>query len=52
MRLIPRKVEIARQEDTHFLVQKGLADGERLVTTLPEYPQADMVVKTADTEVR
>ncbi len=49
-RLEPRSVQIIREEGVHFLVNSGLEDGERLVLTLPEYPQKGMEVKIAEGE--
>ncbi|WP_340678944.1 efflux RND transporter periplasmic adaptor subunit [Paraglaciecola sp.] len=45
-KLEPRKVNIIREEGEYFLIGEGLADDEKIVVTLPEYPQKGMEVKT------
>ena len=47
--LEPRKVEIAREEGEFFLVSGGINSDDKLVMTVPEYPQKGMQVKIADT---
>ncbi len=46
--LEPRKVKVVREEDAFFLIGEGLNDGDRLVLTVPEYPQKGMSVKLAE----
>jgi len=46
--LNPRTVEVLREEGEYFLIGSGLQENERMVLTLPEYPQAGMEVKVAD----
>lgn len=45
--LEPRKVTVIREEGTYFYVSTGLSDNEKIVTTVPEYPQKGMTVKVA-----
>lgn len=40
-------VEVAREDDTYFLVSAGLINDDRIVLTLPEYPQNGLKVKLA-----
>ncbi|GGO65060.1 efflux RND transporter periplasmic adaptor subunit [Bowmanella pacifica] len=42
-----RTVKVLREEAAFFLVENGLNAGERVVMTLPEYPQDGMKVKIA-----
>ena len=44
-KLIPRKVDVVREEGAFFLIRSGLQENDQLVMTLPEYPQEGMVVK-------
>lgn len=44
----PQRVEIMREEGAYFLISEGLKDQDKLVTTLPEYPQKGMKVKIAE----
>jgi RND family efflux transporter MFP subunit len=44
----PQRVEILREEGAYFLISKGLQNQDKLVTTLPEYPQKGMKVKIAE----
>ena len=44
----PQRVEILREEDAYFLISEGLQNQDKLVTTLPEYPQKGMKVKIAE----
>ncbi|NOU51225.1 efflux RND transporter periplasmic adaptor subunit [Pseudoalteromonas sp. JBTF-M23] len=46
-KLEPRKVQVIREEGEFFFVNVGLNDNERIVTTVPEYPQKGMAVKVA-----
>lgn len=43
----PQRVVILREEGAYFLISEGLKDQDKLVTTLPEYPQKGMKVKIA-----
>jgi hypothetical protein len=40
-------VTVIREEGTYFYVSTGLSDNEKIVTTVPEYPQKGMTVKVA-----
>ena len=42
--LIPKDIKVIREEPGYYFVSEGLAEGDRLVTTLPEYPQEGMAV--------
>lgn len=44
-KLIPKKVDVIREEGAFFLIRSGLEEGDEVVMTLPEYPQEGMVVK-------
>lgn len=44
----PQRVEILREEGAYFLISEGLKNQDKLVTTLPEYPQKGMKVKIAE----
>ena len=43
----PQRVEILREEGAYFLISEGLQNQDKLVITLPEYPQKGMKVKIA-----
>ncbi|MCK8104343.1 efflux RND transporter periplasmic adaptor subunit [Pseudoalteromonas sp. 2CM36K] len=45
--LEPRKVKVIREEGEYFYISDGLQVNDKLVTTLPEYPQKGMTVKIA-----
>lgn len=45
--LEPRKVTVIREEGEYFYVSSGLNADDKLVVTLPEYPQKGMEVKIA-----
>lgn len=45
--LEPRKVKVIREEGEYFYISDGLQINDKLVTTLPEYPQKGMAVKIA-----
>jgi len=45
--LEPRKVKVIREEGEYFYISDGLQVNDKLVTTLPEYPQKGMAVKIA-----
>ncbi|WP_317929454.1 efflux RND transporter periplasmic adaptor subunit [Halioxenophilus sp. WMMB6] len=47
--LEPRQVEVIREEGGYFLIRSGLENSDRIVTTLPEYPQPGMAVKVVKT---
>lgn len=46
-KLEPRKVTIIREEGEYFLIGDGITNDEKIVVTLPEYPQKGMEVKLA-----
>ncbi|TAA47054.1 efflux RND transporter periplasmic adaptor subunit [Corallincola spongiicola] len=50
-KLQPVQVDVLREEGETFLVSAGLKDGDKLVLTLPEYPQKGMEVKLSETAV-
>ncbi|RCU51551.1 efflux RND transporter periplasmic adaptor subunit [Corallincola holothuriorum] len=50
-KLQPVQVDVLREEGETFLVSAGLNDGDKLVLTLPEYPQKGMEVKLSETAV-
>ncbi|MBZ2192478.1 efflux RND transporter periplasmic adaptor subunit [Pseudoalteromonas arctica] len=45
--LEPRKVTVIREEGEYFYISSGLNADDKLVITLPEYPQKGMQVKIA-----
>ena len=45
-----RPVDIVREEPGFYYIRGGLSEGDRLVTTLPEYPQNGMPVKVEGEE--
>ena len=45
--LEPRKVTVIREEGEYFYISSGLKADDKLVVTLPEYPQKGMEVKIA-----
>ena len=47
-KLEPRTVAVLREEGEFYLVRDGLNNNDRIVTTLPEYPQKGMAVKLSD----
>ncbi len=49
-RLEPRNVRVVREEGEFFLIRGDLMDDDKVVTTLPEYPQNGMAVKLAVTD--
>ena len=49
-RLESRQVTILREEGEYFLISAGLSDNDKLVMTVPEYPQKGLQVKTAAQE--
>ena len=44
-KLLSKDVEVVREEGTYFLISKGISEQDRVVMTLPEYPQNGMGVK-------
>lgn len=46
-----RQVEIIREEGAYFLISQGLQQDDKLVKTVPEYPQSGMDVKLAQTKL-
>ena len=46
-KLQAKEVNVLRTEGAYFLIDQGLTNDEKLVLTLPEYPQAGMEVKLA-----
>lgn len=46
-KLQPRKVEVMREEGAYLLISDGLSDQDKIVITVPEYPQKGMEVKLA-----
>ncbi|USD66902.1 efflux RND transporter periplasmic adaptor subunit [Vibrio sp. SCSIO 43136] len=42
------KVVVAREEDRFFYISSGLTVGDKVVTTLPEYPQEGMKVEVLE----
>lgn len=49
-KMVPRQVEILRESEEFFLIGSGLNENDRLVMTLPEYPQEGMAVKISQDE--
>lgn len=49
-KLEPRTVAVLREEGEFYLVRDGLQNNDRIVTTLPEYPQKGMEVKLSNSE--
>lgn len=47
-KLEPRRVKVVREEGEYFLISDGLSDQDKLITTLPEFPQRGMAVKVSD----
>ena len=46
----PQRVEILREEGAYFLIKEGVNNQDKLIITLPEYPQKGMKVKIAEPE--
>ncbi|MDO6695457.1 efflux RND transporter periplasmic adaptor subunit [Aliiglaciecola sp. 3_MG-2023] len=44
-KLQPKPVDIIREEGAHFIIKRGLNEQDRVVTTVPEYPQKNMEVR-------
>lgn len=49
-KLRTQEVEVLREEGKQFLISGGLSEGQRVVTTLPEYPQIGAEVRLSDDE--
>lgn len=49
-KLVPKPVEIIREEGAHFIVSSGISENDKVVVTVPEYPQRGMEVRLS-TEV-
>lgn len=47
-KLEPRTVAVLREEGEFFLISDGLSNDDKLVTTIPEYPQKGMEVRVSD----
>ncbi|ATC96339.1 efflux RND transporter periplasmic adaptor subunit [Pseudoalteromonas tunicata] len=47
-KLEPKQVQVLREEGEYFLINAGLKSQDKLVLTLPEYPQKGMEVKIAN----
>ncbi|PAJ75277.1 efflux transporter periplasmic adaptor subunit [Pseudoalteromonas sp. NBT06-2] len=50
-KLEAKQVQVIREEGEFFLVNQGLNNQDKLVVTLPEYPQKGMQVNIADSDV-
>lgn len=50
-KLEAKEVQVIREEGEFFLVNQGLNNQDKLVVTLPEYPQKGMQVNIADSDV-
>ena len=46
-KLVSKPVTVLREEDQYFFISEGLQPDDKLVLTLPEYPQSGMPVKLA-----
>lgn len=46
------KVEVVREEGEIYLIGAGLNENDKIVTTVPEYPQIGMEVRVAGTEAK
>ncbi|MEP4891173.1 MAG: efflux RND transporter periplasmic adaptor subunit [Aliiglaciecola sp.] len=44
-KLQPKPVDIIREEGAHFIIKRGLNESDRVVTTIPDYPQKNMEVR-------
>ncbi|MCC2617557.1 efflux RND transporter periplasmic adaptor subunit [Aestuariibacter halophilus] len=49
--LQPKSVQVVREQDQYFLINKGLQNDDQVVLTLPEYPQKGMEVKIKGEEL-
>lgn len=45
-KLLPKPVTVLREEGRFFLINSGLEEDDKVVTTVPEYPQKGMEVRT------
>ncbi|GBL05919.1 efflux RND transporter periplasmic adaptor subunit [Glaciecola sp. KUL10] len=50
-KLVAHHVEVIREEGEHFFISSGVEAEDRMVKTLPEYPQNGMPVKIMDAPV-
>ena len=50
-KLIAHNVEVIREEGEHFFISSGIEAEDRMVKTLPEYPQNGMSVKVMDAPI-
>jgi RND family efflux transporter MFP subunit len=50
-KLVAHHVEVIREEGEHFYISSGVEAEDRMVKTLPEYPQNGMSVKIMDAPV-
>lgn len=50
-KLIAHNVEVIREEGEHFFISSGIEAEDRMVETLPEYPQNGMSVKVMDAPI-
>jgi len=46
-KLQSKRVQVLREEGKYFLINNGLASNDKLIVTVPEYPQVGMEVKIA-----
>jgi hypothetical protein len=44
-KMVSKRVNVVREEGAFFYINEGLAEQDRLVISLPEYPQNGMEVK-------
>ena len=47
-KLVAKPVEVVREVDSEFLIRVDIAADDRIVMTLPEYPQNGMAVKVIE----
>jgi hypothetical protein len=43
--MVSKPVNVVREEGVNFYIDQGIAENDRMVMTLPEYPQNGMAVK-------
>ena len=46
--MVSKPVNVVREEGVNFYIDQGIAENDRIVMTLPEYPQNGMAVKIVD----
>lgn len=51
-KLEPREVQVLREEGEYFLIHHGLTNEDRVVTTVPDYPQKGMEVKLSEPDAQ